>query len=141
MRDEKYSTFLDEMFSFLGDIEITCNIREEPDDEEIPFCDMDCSDCDVCGDLCQDCEFSEYPYFWGIPDIERIIFNKPATIVIWADGTKTVVKCMADQPFEKYAGFAAACMKKLFGSTSRAKAVMEECAVPEKESEDGTSEA
>ena len=27
-----------------------------------------------------------------IPDIRKVIFNPPATIVLWADGTKTVVK-------------------------------------------------
>ncbi len=27
------------------------------------------------------------------PDIEKVIFNDPATIVIWKDKTKTVVKC------------------------------------------------
>lgn len=37
---------------------------------------------------------------WGISDrkqqklkVERVIFNTPATIVFWNDGTKTVVKC------------------------------------------------
>lgn len=27
------------------------------------------------------------------PTIERVLFNKPATIVFWSDGTKTVAKC------------------------------------------------
>lgn len=27
------------------------------------------------------------------PKVERVIFNTPATIVFWNDGTKTVVKC------------------------------------------------
>ena len=29
----------------------------------------------------------------SIPKINKVIFNPPATIVLWADGTKTVVKC------------------------------------------------
>jgi len=95
-------------------------------DEEVPFCDMDCANCPVSDELDED--FDDYePPFWGIPDIRKVIFNPPATIVFWDDDTKTVVKCMDGQPFERYAGFAAACMKKLFGSTSRAKAIMEEC--------------
>lgn len=53
--------------------------------------------------------------------IDRIIYNEPATIVFWADGTKTVVKCMEGEPFDKYAGFCAALAKKIYGSTSRAK--------------------
>lgn len=81
---------------------------EEDDKEEIPFCD--------------DYE----PPLWGIPDIERIIFNPPATVVYWIDGTKTVVKAMEGEKYEKYAGFAMACMKKMFGSTGAAKHIMAE---------------
>ena len=109
--------------------QITISKNAAPDDE-IPFCGLDCSECDICQEECFDCEFEceeEEPMMWGIPDVDRIIFNPPATIVFWDDGTKTVVKCMEDQPYEKYAGFAMACMKKMFGSTSRAKAIMTEC--------------
>lgn len=105
-------------------------VTKDIPDEEIPFCDLDCSECDLCQEECFDCELEcdeEEPMMWGIPDVDRIIFNPPATIVFWDDGTKTVVKCMEDQPYEKYAGFAMACMKKMFGSTSRAKAIMKEC--------------
>lgn len=94
-----------------------------PDDDDIPFCDLDCSECDMCDDKEED----EAPMMWGIPDVSRIIFNDPATIVFWEDGTKTVVKAMDCDRFDKYAGFMAACMKKMFGSTSRAKAIMAEC--------------
>lgn len=93
---------------------------KDPDDD-IPFCDMVCSECDMCNSYEED-----FPA-WGIPDVEYIIFNPPATIVFWEDGTKTVVKAMEGEKFEKYAGFMAACMKKMFGSTSRAKAIMNEC--------------
>ena len=109
--------------------QITISHKDVPDDE-VPFCDLDCSECDLCQKECFDCEFEfeeEDPMMWGIPDVNRIVFNPPATIVFWDDGTKTVVKCMEDQPYEKYAGFAMACMKKMFGSTSRAKAIMQEC--------------
>lgn len=98
-----------------------------PKEEEIPFCDMDCAGCCACDDLDGYNVEEEEPVCWGIPDVDRIIFNPPATIVFWSDGTKTVVKCIEGQPFEKYAGFCAACMKKMFGSTSRAKGIMEEC--------------
>lgn len=33
--------------------------------------------------------------------IEKIIFNNPATIVIWADGTRTVVKACKEDKFEE----------------------------------------
>ena len=58
-----------------------------------------------------------------IPAVKRIVYHDPATIVFWQDGTKTVVKCMDGEPFEKYAGFCAALAKKVFGSTSKAKKV------------------
>ena len=33
--------------------------------------------------------------------VERVIFNEPATIVFWADGTKTVVKTSPNDKFDK----------------------------------------
>ena len=38
--------------------------------------------------------------------IEKVIFNDPATIVIWADGSKTVVKCQEGDVFDKEKGLA-----------------------------------
>ena len=52
--------------------------------------------------------------------IDRIIQNGDATIIIWADKTKTVVKRAADEDYNLYAAVAQAVMKKLVGSTSRA---------------------
>lgn len=95
--------------------------KKEP---TVPFCDHDCENCDLFNE--GDVEADDAP-MWGIPDVEYIIFNQPATIVFWSDGTKTVVKAMEGEKFEKYAGFAMACMKKMFGSTSRAKAIMADC--------------
>ena len=51
--------------------------------------------------------------------VKRIIFNDPATIVFWTDGSKTVVKCEKGQPFNKYYGFCAAVAKRVFGNNSR----------------------
>lgn len=45
----------------------------------------------------------------------RIIFNDPATIVFWDDGTKTVVKCTKGDTFSTAAGFALCHMKKTMG--------------------------
>lgn len=53
-----------------------------------------------------------------IPQIRNVIFNDPATIIFWMDGTKTVVKCMQGYEFDAYTGFMAAVCKKLFGSSS-----------------------
>jgi len=50
-----------------------------------------------------------------LPEIKKVIFNDPATIVFWADGTKTVVKCMEGKEFNTWDGLAMAICKKLFG--------------------------
>lgn len=35
-----------------------------------------------------------YPFSTSLlPGIKKVIFNNPATIVLWDDGTKTVIKC------------------------------------------------
>lgn len=50
-----------------------------------------------------------------LPEIKNVIFNDPATIVFWSDGTKTVVKCMEGKEFNTWDGLAMAICKKLFG--------------------------
>ena len=47
--------------------------------------------------------------------INKVIFNKPATIVIWGDGTKSVVKCCKDDYFDQEKGLAMAICKKILG--------------------------
>ncbi len=44
-----------------------------------------------------------------------MIFNDPATIVFWSDGTKTVVKCEYED-FDPEKGFAMAIAKRAFGN-------------------------
>lgn len=48
--------------------------------------------------------------------IEDVIFNDPATIVFWADGTKTVVKCQENDTFDPEVGLAMAIAKKVLGN-------------------------
>ena len=50
-----------------------------------------------------------------LPDVEKVIYNPPATIVLWADKTKTVVKCSDDDVYSREAGVAMACLKKALG--------------------------
>ena len=47
--------------------------------------------------------------------IKKVIFNNPATIVIWGDGTKTVVKCNGEK-FDPEKGLAMAISKKFLGN-------------------------
>lgn len=55
---------------------------------------------------------------YGIPknSIKDVIFNPPATIVMWTDGTKTVVKAQNDEPFDAEKGLAMAIAKKALGN-------------------------
>ena len=51
--------------------------------------------------------------------VRRVIFNPPATIVLWEDGTKTVVKCDPRDAYSPEYGYALCYMKKALGNTSR----------------------
>ena len=44
--------------------------------------------------------------------IKNVIFNPPATIVFWTDGSKTVVKCNAKDEFDPEKGLAMAIAKR-----------------------------
>lgn len=52
-----------------------------------------------------------------LPEIKKVIFNDPATIIIWADGAKTVVKCAEGDIYTKWAGFAFCVCKKIMGDS------------------------
>ena len=54
-----------------------------------------------------------------LPEIKNVKFNGPATIVFWADGTKTVVKCQDGDDYSKEVGLAMCIVKKVFGNTSK----------------------
>ena len=49
--------------------------------------------------------------------IERVIFSDPATIVVWSDNTKTIVKTQNDEPFDTEKGLALAIIKRLYGNS------------------------
>lgn len=51
-----------------------------------------------------------------IPIIDKVIFNNPATIVYWKDGSKTVVKCQKDDTYSKEIGLAMCICKKALGN-------------------------
>lgn len=51
-----------------------------------------------------------------IPDIKNVIFNPPATIVFWSDGTKTVVKAKESETYDSEKGLAMAISKKALGN-------------------------
>lgn len=45
--------------------------------------------------------------------IKDVIFNDPATIVLWKDGTKTVVKCQKGDTYNPELGLAMCIIKKM----------------------------
>ena len=47
--------------------------------------------------------------------IKRVIFNDPATIVIWSDNTKTVVKCQPGDTYDREKGLAMCVAKRFLG--------------------------
>ena len=49
-------------------------------------------------------------------EIKKVIYNDPATIVFWADGTKTVVKCTEDDEYDPEKGLAMCISKKALGN-------------------------
>lgn len=60
-------------------------------------------------------------------DVKKIIFSGPKTIVLWSDGTKTIVSMSKDETnFDPEAAFCAAYTKKMFGSNSKIKRVIDQ---------------
>ena len=52
-------------------------------------------------------------------NIKKVIFNDPATVVFWGDGTKTVVKCHEGDVFSERTGLLYAIAKKVYGNSGR----------------------
>ena len=57
-------------------------------------------------------------------NIREVIFNDPATIVFWLDGTKTIVKKVDDEPWDPEKGLAMAIIKKYFGTNKEIKKII-----------------
>lgn len=55
--------------------------------------------------------------------IKKVIYNEPATIIFWEDGSKTVAKCEKNEKFDKEKGFMVALLKKTFGNRDLHKAL------------------
>lgn len=55
-------------------------------------------------------------YMIVMPEITKVVFNDPATIVFWDDGSKTVVKCQDGDTYSKETGLVFAIAKKALGN-------------------------
>lgn len=73
-------------------------------------------DCALTRDLIANIKFPKYEDVKPLIHIDKVIFNAPATIVFWKDGTKTVVKAGKDEYFDKEKGLAMAISKKVLGN-------------------------
>lgn len=51
-----------------------------------------------------------------MPTIKKVIFHDPATIILWRDGTETVVKCGENDTYDREKGVAMAICKRLYGN-------------------------
>ena len=60
---------------------------------------------------------AEYPV--RKPEIDKVYFNNPYTIVIWKDGTKTMVKCQENDVYNPETGLALCISKKALGNTNK----------------------
>jgi hypothetical protein len=63
------------------------------------------------GDVLYDGKVVHVPY-----EIKKVIFNDPCTIVLWADGTKTVVKTQNNEVYDAEKGLAMCISKKALGN-------------------------
>ena len=61
-----------------------------------------------------------------LPLPTNVIFNDPATIVYWDDGTKTVVKCQPGDVFSAETGLTTAMVKKYMGNDNTFNRVINE---------------
>ena len=57
-------------------------------------------------------------YFDVANEIEKVFFNEPFTVVIWKDGTTTMVKCRETDEYSKKTGLAMCVFKKVCGNQS-----------------------
>lgn len=55
-------------------------------------------------------------FVYKLPAIKKVHFNDPVTVVIWADGTKTVVRAQNDEAYDPEKGLAMAISKKALGN-------------------------
>lgn len=61
------------------------------------------------------CKLTDYQMRNNYFRIQKVIFNDPATIILWSDGSKTVVKA-ENEEFDPEKGLAMAISKKALGN-------------------------
>ena len=61
---------------------------------------------------------ADYRVFSWSSGINKVIFSGPCTIVLWNDGSKTIVRC-TDEKFDKEKGLAMCIAKKALGNKGK----------------------
>lgn len=51
-----------------------------------------------------------------VPRIKNVYFNDPVTVVMWNDGTKTIVRCSENDFYDPEKGLSMAIIKKVYGN-------------------------
>lgn len=54
----------------------------------------------------------------SLPTIKNVYFNDPVTVVLWDDGTKTIVRCQKGDTYSKETGLSLCIAKKAMGNKS-----------------------
>ena len=70
--------------------------------------------------------------FKVMPEVKKVIFHNPATIVYWDDNTKTVVKCGEEDTFDKEKGLALCYMKRMLDNKGNYNNILKEWCEEEK---------
>ena len=52
-------------------------------------------------------------------EIKNVYFNDPVTVVMWNDGTKTIVRCSENDFYDPEKGLAMAIVKKAYGNDNK----------------------
>ena len=69
--------------------------------------------------ICECCSERRNAHNGSWLEIKDVIFNDPATIVFWADGEKTVVKCSENDVYDPEKGLAMAIAKRALGNKGK----------------------
>ena len=65
---------------------------------------------------CYPCNSSLNPFNIS-NEIKRVIYNEPATIILWKDGTKTKAMCHEEDTYDRATGLIVCVVKKFFKSS------------------------
>ncbi len=68
-----------------------------------------------------------------LPNIKNVYFNNPVTVVLWDDGTKTLVRCQDGDTYSRETGLALCMAKKAMGNNGKFNEVFKKWIPEEKE--------